>query len=215
MKIKELITILFMGLLFFQCDNNSIYTIKTEYGDIKVELFEDTPIHSENFKKLVDEGYYNNHLFHRVIRDFMIQGGDPNSKNPEYSGVLGQGGPGYTLDAEIKHLHFRGALAAARLPDGANPDRKSNGSQFYLVQGLTNLTDAHLDRAEKDVIKRKYTPEERALYLEKGGYPFIDGGYTVFGQVVEGIEVIDRIADSPVDNAARPSENVSMKIVRD
>jgi cyclophilin family peptidyl-prolyl cis-trans isomerase len=239
---------------------SNIVVLTTEYGDIKIMLYDETKAHKENFLRLVNNGSYNDLLFHRVIKGFMIQGGDPESKDAPAGKVLGNGDPGYTLPAEIfpAYMHKRGALAAARMGDEVNPEQRSSGSQFYLVQGRT-FTDTELDQLEKrvnqmrmqnlylrffikaresakaqgiqvdmnlisanasDSVQRiastlapfKYTPEQRNIYKTLGGAPHLDGAYTVFGEVLEGFDVIDKIAAQPVDQNSRPLRNISMKI---
>jgi peptidyl-prolyl cis-trans isomerase B (cyclophilin B) len=200
------------GLL--QCtpkgDGFTYAVISTEYGDMKVKLYNSTPQHRDNFIKLAKEGFYDDLLFHRVIQDFMIQGGDPDSKTADPNQMLGQGGPGYTLPAEIGALHFKGALAAARLGDRQNPQRNSSGSQFYIVDGKP-LTEENMDNLEQNFGKN-YTPEQRQRYLEVGGSPVLDGEYTVFGEVVEGLDVIDKIAAVPTGQANRPVRDVRMTV---
>lgn len=162
-----------------------LVTLKTSYGDMKLLLYEDTPIHRENFIKLSQEGFYDSTGFHRVIKNFMIQGGDPNSKPGADNSKAGRGGPGYTLSAEIldKYKHKKGALAAARQGDRVNPERKSSGSQFYIVQN-------------------------------KKGSPHLDGAYTVFGEVIVGLEVVDEIAKQKVDRRKgnQPLEPIRMTV---
>ena len=185
--------------------------IETEYGDIVVELFNTTPGHRDNFVKLVKEGFYEDLLFHRVINDFMIQGGDPASKDADINTRLGGGGPGYTIPNEIKHLHYRGTLAAARRGGPSNPEKESSGSQFYIVHGKRNLTEADLNQASA-YHKMVYLPEEKEKYLEEGGYPSLDNNYTVFGRVIEGMDVVDKIATVQTNPADRPLEDVKMLI---
>jgi peptidyl-prolyl cis-trans isomerase B (cyclophilin B) len=186
--------------------------LETSYGNMLIELFDNTPNHRDNFTKLVNEGFYDSLLFHRVIEGFMIQGGDPNSRNGGKGGQIGSGGPGYQIDAEFndENLHLKGALAAARQPDNVNPEKKSSGSQFYIVQG-NSITDATLDQAEYRT-GMAYSSQQRELYKAKGGYPFLDKGYTVFGMVIEGLEVIDKIAEVETQRGDRPVENISMKL---
>ena len=196
---------------------NTKVLIKTTMGDIVVKLYDTTETHRDNFIKLVNEHYYDGLLFHRVITDFMIQGGDPNSKDAPAGKMLGNGGPGYTLPAEIlpKYFHKRGALAAARTGDQMNPTRRSSGSQFYIVTGRV-YTDAELDKLERNM-NTKFTPEQRKAYTTVGGTPFLDGQYTVFGEVVEGMDVVDKISRVPRDKNDRPKEDVkiiSMEIVK-
>ncbi len=161
---------------------DQLVTIETPHGEIKLVLFEDTPKHRENFLKLAKEGYYTGTTFHRVIDGFMIQGGDPNSKDDDPRND-GSGNPGYTIPAEInpKHKHVRGALAAARQGDMVNPQRASSGSQFYIVEN-------------------------------HNGTPMLDEAYTVFGQVVDGLNVIDKIAEQPKDGRDRPLSDIKMKV---
>lgn len=185
--------------------------IETEYGNIVVELFNDTPLHRDNFIKLAKEGYYNDLLFHRVIHDFMIQGGDPQSKNAPMEKGLGAGGPDYTIPAEIKHLHYRGVLAAARRGGPANPNKESSGSQFYIVQGKQQLEESELARASQ-YHNFYYTPEEKAEYLKNGGYPSLDNNYTVFGKVIEGMDVVDKIAAVQTNQMDRPLKDLKMVV---
>jgi peptidyl-prolyl cis-trans isomerase B (cyclophilin B) len=184
--------------------------ISTQFGDITVELSDSTPVHRDNFIKLAESGFYDSLLFHRVIPGFMIQGGDPDSKNAAPQQILGQGGPGYTLDAEIGAHHFKGALAAARLGDDQNPERKSSGSQFYIVDGR-DITPQVLKQIELQ-LGIEYTEEERQRYLSDGGYPPLDGQYTVFGQVVEGIDVVEKIATQPANPQNRPNQDIRMSV---
>jgi len=201
------------GLLLFACQpKETIVRIQTSMGDITVRLYDETPRHRDNFLKLVGEGYFDSTLFHRVIPDFMIQGGDPNSKQAPPGTVLGGGGPGYTIPAEIRFPHVRGALAAARMPDQVNPQRESSGSQFFLVTG-TPQTDESLDQWEQR-LGTKYSPEWRAQYKAKGGTPQLDNQYTVFGEVVAGLDVLDRIAAVPRDANDRPLDDLRMTSVR-
>ena len=186
--------------------------IETKYGKIIIKLYNETPKHRDNFIKLVKQGYFNGTLFHRVINKFMIQGGDPDSKNAKPEQALGSGGPGYTVPAEFvsKCFHKKGALAAARLGDGGNPKKESSGSQFYIVQGKT-YSIAELDNMET-MMGKKFTPEQRLAYSTIGGTPHLDGSYTVFGEVIEGMDVIDKIANAKTAPGDRPIENISMTI---
>ncbi len=188
----------------------SLVLIETEYGSMKVLLYNETPIHKANFLKLAEEGFYDDLLFHRVMRGFMIQGGDPNSKDAAPGQMLGGGGPGYLLDAEIGSPHFKGALAAARTPDRGNPEKKSSGSQFYIVQG-NPVNDQRLDQFEQ-MKGIKYSQAQRDLYKQIGGRPDLDNDYTVFGEVVEGLDVIDKIIVVETDRANRPAKDVKMKV---
>lgn len=184
--------------------------ISTPQGDIVIKLYEETPIHKENFLKLAREGFYDGTLFHRCIPNFMIQGGDPDSKDAPEGKMLGQGGPGYTLDAEIGAIHKRGAVAAARLGDAGNPERASNGSQFFIVQGFP-VNEANLDAISQQ-FGTTYSEEDKAVYSEVGGRPDLDGQYTVFGEVIEGMEVVDKILAIPVDPNKRPLQDVPMEV---
>ncbi len=246
--------------------------ISTKLGDMKVLLYDQTPQHKENFIKLVREGFYDSLLFHRVIKDFMIQGGDPESKNAGKSQPLGGGGPGYKIPAEINSnlFHKKGALAAARLGDNQNPEKESSGSQFYIVQGKT-FTQEELEQAKLDIrklytyfqsmlqdstntslveefsavqasqdqaiiydyilskkdtvektfnvkIDKSLSQEQIDVYTSTGGYYPLDGEYTVFGQVVEGLDIIDKLASVETNNQDRPNEDVrimcSLEIVK-
>jgi len=196
-----------------------VVEISTDQGTILLWLYKDTPKHRENFLKLVKEGFYNQTTFHRVIKDFMIQGGDPNTKDPAKANLAGQGGPGYTIDAELNvhHYHKRGVLAAARQGDRVNPDRKSSGSQFYIVQGK-KATPKELNQIEKmNKSKTKlegYKMSEKAKYDYEniGGTPFLDAQYTVFGEVISGMDVVDKIANVKKDRTDKPKQDVKMTI---
>lgn len=241
-----------------------VVDIKTTLGDIKVKLYDDTPIHRDNFLKLVREGYYDGVLFHRVIKDFMIQTGDPNSKTADSTAMLGSGDPSYTLEAEInypKHFHKYGALAAARTGDQVNPERRSSGSQFYIVTGekqsartldmmqeranhqrkqayFNGLVKQHMDevralqaagdrenleklrqelaaQTEAAVADEQMPQEIRDAYINQGGTPHLDGQYTVFGEVIEGMDVVEKIQNVETGRADRPKTDVrviSMKV---
>ncbi len=186
--------------------------IKTDYGNITVLLYDETPIHRDNFIKLADEGFYNGTLFHRVIKDFMIQGGDPDSRDAAPNQPLGRGGPGYTLEAEFypEFYHKKGALAAARMGDQMNPEKRSSGSQFYIVQGKK------ISKPELNSLASRsgafYTPEQINVYEDIGGTPFLDTQYTVFGEVVDGMDVIDRIANVQTGSANRPIKDIRMTV---
>ena len=190
-----------------QTEKEQQVVISTEYGDITVLLYNSTPKHRDNFIKLVSKGFYDDLLFHRVIDNFMIQGGDPVSKEAAANVVLGGGGPGYEIDPEIGSPHLRGALAAARKPSAA---KRSSGSQFYIVTG-TKVTEQELEQNEM-AKKIKYNDTQRKIYLEQGGYPSLDMEYTVFGEVVSGMEVADKISRLEADSHARPVKDVRMKI---
>lgn len=198
--------------------NNRIRVkITTSLGEMIVELYNETPQHRDNFVKLVNDGFYNDLLFHRCIKGFMIQGGDPNSRNAAPGAQLGVGGPGYTVPAEFNSafLHKKGALAAARQGDMINPTKASSGSQFYLVQGGI-FNDAQLDQYQAYIQKKNpsftFTPEQRAAYKSLGGTPSLDMDYTVFGEVISGLEVIDAINSQPTLPGDRPQTDVKMRM---
>ena len=190
--------------------NVSYVTIETDFGTMKAELYNSTPKHRDNFLKLVKEGFYDDLLFHRIIRGFMIQGGDPLSKDAAPGARLGTGGPGYLIDAEIGAPHFKGTLAAARTGGPSNPDKKSSGSQFYIVHGNTQ-SDAALDQMESQK-GIQYNDSQREKYKAAGGTPMLDQDYTVFGELVSGLDVLDKIASVQKDASDRPLEDVKMKI---
>lgn len=233
--------------------------ILTTVGNLKVRLYDETPLHRDNFVKLVADSFYNGVLFHRVINQFMVQTGDPESRNAEPGVMLGSGGPGYDIDAEImspKLFHKRGALAAAREGDDTNPQKRSSGSQFYIVTGkvlnpgqlrsyernrnleieqdiknelmnqnrdtlmalrrardfaaLRQIQDDIVMKADEMLAERKFsfTPEQIEYYTTVGGTPFLDGEYTVFGEVISGMEVVEIIEKSATDRYDRPVEDV-------
>lgn len=238
--------------------------ISTNYGDIVVRLYDETPEHRDNFLKLAREGYYDGTLFHRVIKDFMIQGGDPDSKGAPAGKHLGVGGPEYTLPAEFvypQYYHKRGVLSAARQGDQVNPERRSSGSQFYIVWGkqyseselkqmaaqldgqrgqqiFNDLAAQHRDRIQEmykrgdhkglmdlqnqltaeteEILKSTpgftFTPEQMRDYVTIGGTPFLDNQYTVFGEVVEGLDVVEKIQKVATGSADRPKEDVVMTV---
>jgi peptidyl-prolyl cis-trans isomerase B (cyclophilin B) len=241
-----------------------VVTIKTKFGDMVVILYDETPKHKANFIKLAKEHFFDSTLFHRVIADFMIQGGDPESKKAKPGDRLGGGGPGYTVEAEFnpKFIHEKGSLSAARSGDNVNPTKASSGSQFYIVQGKKFTEDelktdpqrlnacfakffenpankpiydslGKLYQAQDRENFEKYlnslkpkaeaetglktekdiTPEQVAAYTKVGGAPHLDGTYTVFGKVIKGLEVIDKIATQPRDGADRPTDDVRMTVV--
>jgi cyclophilin family peptidyl-prolyl cis-trans isomerase len=256
-----------LGLFLFGCandENDFVITIKTEYGDMIAILYDETPQHKANFIKLAKEHYYDGTLFHRVIKGFMIQGGDPDSK--QVGKVLGNGGPSYTIPAEINPalFHEKGALAAARLNDPENPTRASSGSQFYLVQGqvmsAVEVEDLKIDQQKLGAALRQFiqnpahkalrdslalmqkniqidafqkrvirlipqleketgikiitpvSPEKMKAYITVGGAPFLDNQYTVFGKVIKGLNIIDKIAMLHTDNTDRPVEDFAMTV---
>ncbi len=199
--------------IFFTAPEACLVELSTPQGNMLIELYEETPIHRDNFVKLAEESFYDGLLFHRVINGFMIQGGDPKSKEAGQNVQLGGGGPGYQLEAEFdeRFAHVKGALAAARTGDQVNPEKKSSGSQFYIVHGKS-VTDSQLKRMENSK-GITYTEAVKETYLEDGGTPFLDGDYTVFGRVIEGLDVIDKIANVKTGRSDRPSEDVKMNIV--
>lgn len=253
-------------LLMTSCAQNkdAVITIKTSYGDMIAILYDETPKHKANFIKLAKEHYFDSILFHRVIAGFMIQGGDPNSKKAKPGESLGNGGPGYTVDAEFnpKFIHEKGALSAARMSDQVNPTKASSGSQFYIVQGtvlsatdvenikydqiklmtglrkmfedpankplLDSLTQLYqsgdmqayqkrlfelaprVEKATGTVVTRNISEEMKKAYTTVGGAPHLDGEYTVFGKIIKGLDVIDKIAAVQKDGADRPIEDIRM-----
>jgi peptidyl-prolyl cis-trans isomerase B (cyclophilin B) len=211
--LNQIVILVILAVAIIGCekgDGNTYALIHTSMGDIKVKLYNSTPKHRDNFIKLAEEGFYDSLLFHRVMPGFMIQGGDPDSRDAAPGQMLGQGGPGYTLEAEIGELHYKGALAAARLGDGQNPERRSSGSQFYIVEGRP-ISEAMLQNMTQQ-LGTTYTPEQQQTYMEKGGYPPLDGQYTVFGEVVEGLDVVNKIATAPRNQADRPNEDIRMSV---
>lgn len=242
----------------------AIVKISTSLGDIRVRLYDETPIHRDNFLKLAREGYYDGTLFHRVIKNFMVQGGDPESKGAAPGKSLGVGGPGYTLQAEIlpELIHKRGALAAARQGDEVNPERRSSGSQFYIAWGqiykesqlgqlnkqlemqaqqsvFNGLVGKHREEimnlrrnrdqaglmalqekliAETEAICKEQgvaglTDLQRDTYKTVGGVPHLDGQYTVFGEVVEGLDIVGKIQEVATASGDRPKQDVTMMMV--
>lgn len=243
-----------------------VITIKTDYGDMVAILYDETPKHKANFIKLAKEKFYDSLLFHRVMQEFMIQGGDPNSKKSQPGQSLGTGGPGYTVEAEFLpgFFHEKGAFSAARLPDQGNPLKASSGSQFYIVQGkkysdeeLTQLeqsmqfarknqylrevlslpecatirqqvmdkqrendgawlnaffekSDTLIQKYKKEYARFSFSPEQKTLYREVGGAAHLDGDYTVFGKVIHGLDVIDKIAAVQTASGNRPVEDIRM-----
>lgn len=237
--------------------SGTVVDLKTTMGDIKIRLYDDTPLHRDNFIKLVNEGFYDGVLFHRVINDFMVQTGDPKSRDAAPGDMLGAGDPGYTVDAEIiypGHYHKYGALAAARTGDDFNPERKSSGSQFYIVTGqkftpsqmdmmknrmmqnalqsyFKKLQIQHRDEIQKlyqandtaglEALRQKLIRETEsnvkpvtipenvvADYINVGGAPHLDGQYTVFGEVVSGMDVVEKIQNAETGPADRPKNDI-------
>jgi len=244
-------------------NKDSTVSIRTDFGEIKVKLYEETPEHKNNFLKLANEGFYNDLLFHRVINNFMIQGGDPDSKDATQGKRLGGGNTGYTIPAELnsKYFHKKGVLAAARRGGPSNPEKRSSGSQFYIVHGeifshgkLDTMEMSLNNRAKNELLREKLTEateelniykanndhdafnirvaeirseadsiyeasekfvfseEQREAYTTVGGYPSLDGGYTVFGEVVEGMAVLDKIAGVETDKNNRPLVDIKMQV---
>jgi len=269
---KKIFSIILLAIVFVSCNNqkndpantDDIAIITTEFGEIHVVLYDETPLHKDNFLKLAREGFYDSTTFHRVMNEFMIQGGDPNSKDDNVFND-GQGGPGYTIEAEFRDdlIHKKGALAAARLSDQQNPEKKSSGSQFYIVHGrptqgmeLDQMQAQRVEMARQDIIRKyiqapeqtellsrlrnfvarqqidsadaliaeieplataglvpfRYTDEHRAIYAELGGAAFLDGNYTVFGEVIQGLDIVDEIAVQETNQADRPTSDIPMSV---
>lgn len=224
MKTKVLILLLFTAF-FMNCNAQPAKSsfdpktlgaspeliIETSYGNITVKLYGETPLHRDNFLRLASTGYYDGVIFHRVIESFMIQTGDPDSKQPKKGKMYGTGGPKERIPAEIVPglYHKRGALAAAR---DDNPQKASSGSQFYIVQGKV-FTPAELEQSARQQ-RLSLTPEQKQLYSSIGGWPWLDGQYTVFGEVVVGLDVIDRIAAVRKDANHRPVEDIFILRIR-
>ncbi len=211
--ITFLLLAMFLGLSS-NCNDKSypIIIFETTHGNIEIELYEETPLHSDNFVKLVNENFYDGILFHRVIKDFMIQAGDPTSKDAESGVLLGSKGPGYTIPAEIadNYYHKRGVLSSARMPDNINPKRESSGSQFFIVQGRI-FSKEELSLLEKNY-GIQFSPEQIKAYSTIGGAPHLDNQYTIFGEVISGMDIVDKISDQPTDKNNRPTDDI--KIIR-
>ena len=189
----------------------------TSQGKITLRLYDETPLHRDNFLKLVENHTYDGLLFHRVIKNFMVQAGDPKSRDAKPGQPLGDGTLGYTVPAEFRPelIHKRGALCAARQGDQVNPKKASSATQFYIVQGQV-WDDKTLDMMEQRFGK-KFTAEQRKVYTTMGGTPHLDGDYTVFGEVVDGMEVVNKISDLPCDRMDRPVEDekiISVKVIK-
>jgi len=205
------ITALFLSFSSFSQERQKV-EIETIYGNMLIELYNETPIHRDNFIKLAENGFYDGTLFHRVIPAFMIQGGDPVSKEENPKEQIGNGGPGYTLPSEFnkKLIHKKGALAAARMPDAVNPKKESSGSQFYIVEG--QVYDASkLEMMEKRM-GVKMNELQKKMYSTIGGTPHLDGSYTVFGEVIRGLEIISKISNVNRNKNNLPLEKVVMKV---
>jgi peptidyl-prolyl cis-trans isomerase B (cyclophilin B) len=220
---KILLTIVITSFVFFSLQNISqaqkpeqslakIVLISTEMGDIKIRLYDETPLHRDNFLKLISEKYLDSTLFHRVINQFMIQGGDPDSKHAIEGSLLGNGGPSYTIPAEFRKgiYHKKGALAAAREGDQINPTKASSGSQFYIVQGKVFTVEELNMFAQR--MGKTFTPEQIKTYTTLGGTPHLDDNYTVFGEVIKGLDVLDKIASVATDKNNRPLQNIPMTV---
>ncbi|MBN2482171.1 MAG: peptidylprolyl isomerase [Bacteroidales bacterium] len=217
MKKTFIILFTMMSLvLFFSYPSvyaQQLVLMETTLGNIKIKLYNETPVHKSNFLKLVSSGFYNNVLFHRVIEDFMIQAGDPESKSAISGQQLGSGGPGYTIPAEFNRtlFHKKGAVAAARQGDNINPEQASSGSQFYIVQGQL-YTEEQLYSLTAAGNHAPFTSAQIRAYTTLGGTPHLDNAYTVFGEVVDGLDVVDKIASVQTDSNNRPV--VDVKIIK-
>lgn len=204
-----------LGLRAQESDNCKEVLLETTAGNIKLKLYNETPLHRDNFLKLVNLHVYDSLLFHRVIKDFMIQCGDPKSKEAKPGDFLGEGDLDWTVEQELRLpqlYHRRGVLAAAREPDSDNPYRESSACHFYLAWGKT-FTDAELDKMQQRLdtlygYRVKITPEMRETYKTIGGIPHLDGGYTVFGEIAEGLDVLEKIQQTATDENDRPLEDV-------
>lgn len=211
---KKIALLLFASILVFNFSSMSQtkhaqkvvkFEIITDFGTMKGFLYNETPRHRDNFVKLVKQGFYNGTLFHRVIPGFMIQGGDPDSRTAKPGQALGAGDAGYTVPAEFlpSLIHKKGALAAARQGDNVNPQKASSGCQFYIVEGK---------KYPASQLPAKYTDEQKKIYETIGGTPFLDGGYTVYGEITEGLDLIDKIANVERDQNDRPRKDVKMTV---
>lgn len=267
MKIRSFIAVLFLLATNLMADNNNgtIVQLETEFGVVELRLYDETPLHRDNFIKLAKEGFYDDLLFHRVIKNFMIQGGDPASKGASASAQLGAGDLGYTVPSEFvypQYFHKKGALSAARTADEVNPKKESSASQFYIVTGtvytekqlkdmekqryerlkqsifnelqtlhretikelyrngdketLAELRDNLIAETEAEATERKgeslFTAEEVEAYTTIGGTPFLDNQYTVFGEVISGLEVLDKIQEAETNAGDRPLKDIKMKV---
>jgi len=256
-------TCLLVNMSFGLAENETKVQIETEFGNIKIKLFDETPLHRDNFIKLIHDGFYTDLLFHRVIQGFMIQGGDPDSKNAEPGKRLGAGDLGYTIPAEFnpKFFHRRGVLAAAREGDNTNPEKRSSASQFYILQGRVfrpgeldtlqikleesrklnilqvrvkviepELNKLSAEGRQDEIIARvnalkaevsaeaaqlppiTLSEEQRKAYTTIGGYPSLDNNYTIYGEVIEGMEVVDKISSQATDQFNRPIKDIKFRI---
>lgn len=266
LSIIFVLTALFVNMSCGLAENKNaekIVQIETEYGTLKVKLYNETPLHRDNFIKLINDGFYSDLLFHRVIQNFMIQGGDPDSKNAEPGQMLGRGDLGYTIPAEInpKFFHRRGVLAAARQGDQANPEKRSSASQFYILQGKVfrpgelDTLKTKMEESRKTAMMQKkvkaiepelnklstegkqdeimtrinairdtvnaeaaklppigFSEEQIKAYTTVGGYPSLDNNYTIFGEIIEGLDIIDKIAQQPTDQYDRPKTDIKFSI---
>lgn len=192
---------------------NQYVKISTSKGEVIIKLYNETPLHRDNFLKLAKNGTYNGTLFHRVIKAFMIQGGDPDSKNAKPDSLLGNGDLGYTIPSEFRDslFHKKGVLAAAREGDDINPLKASSSCQFYIVQGKV-WTDSLLNLVETKRMKFKIPEWQRQIYKTIGGTPHLDRNYTVYGEVVKGLEMVDKIAEEPTDKNNRPKNDIKMTV---
>ncbi len=213
-KLFSAFCLAFLLFAFSSCGEKEQEVVITVegFGDIVVKLYNDTPIHRDNFIKLVEEGFYDGLLFHRVIDGFMVQGGDPNSRDAAPGAPLGSGSNGGTLEAEFlpHRFHKKGALSAARRGGPSNPEKRSSDCQFYIVQGKTE-TKQNLEKMASRTGK-EYSEEQIEVYSTIGGTPFLDQDYTVFGEVVSGLEIVDQIAKVEKNRSDRPNEDVMMSM---
>jgi len=206
--------------------NETMVEMVTSEGTVVLKLYNETPLHRDNFKKLVESKFYDGIKFHRVINGFMAQAGDPNSKKDDFKGLLGQNSEGETIPAEINPnlFHKKGALAAARMGDNVNPEKKSSGSQFYIVQGK-KISMQQLTQMESNINQKvknyqhtennfQFSDTAKKIYQEIGGTPFLDNGYTVFGEVTQGIEIIDKICSVKTARGDRPISAITILSAR-